>query len=654
MPRAAEGGGDLARLPAEILQAVWAHDCVGPAELCALAATCKRLRAFTDGCAAMWKAKLEERWPRLRGAPAPRMPSGKAEYVARHVAERRVNGCLAGLAEKYYTKEDVDGDAADALTDPWAGDGRDLAYLPPERTQEYVVSELSKAVHDAAPTRSLTGQYYAKKALRTVRHAALKGDVARYLQRKDTGAYQDLEAAAALVAQWCQPYLSVSPAAIAEELDELADLTRAKLQGACPGHPAAAARARPPLLTDEEGAAVLDALNAVLYRDLRFAGNQSDYYNAANSMLNRVLEAKKGIPITLSVIYASVARRLGVVCEAVNFPGHFLLIWQRGAPQHVDPDAAMSGSDEDDAAAAGAAAADADPAVLIDAFNNGVRMTKADCLSRFSVGAMVNSEVFQPVPGELVLLRMVRNLVVISQQHSQEDIPFMRSVYELGLLASRAPPVEDRVMLCRIYIHTQTNLAQARQLLASLEAQVPTRLGLGAELARMKAKVEELEKEEEARPAPKRRDGDHADVEFAVGQVMYHKRYHYTCIVYGWDPECKASWQWILQMGVNNLPKQHHQPFYNVLCNDGSTRYAAQESLAPAPDPKPVPHPEVGRYFDRYCGAYYTHNAQKRREYPDDEAFIAAWAEAHPYIADPDAAAAAAGAEEEVSGLPAQ
>ena len=53
-------------------------------------------------------------------------------------------------------------------------------------------------------------------------------------------------------------------------------------------------------------------------------------------------------------------------------------------------------------------------------------------------------------------------------------------------------------------------------------------------------------------------------------------RYNYTCVVYGWDPMCQASNEWIIQMGVHNLPKKQFQPFYNVLVEDGSNRYAAQ------------------------------------------------------------------------------
>ena len=52
--------------------------------------------------------------------------------------------------------------------------------------------------------------------------------------------------------------------------------------------------------------------------------------------------------------------------------------------------------------------------------------------------------------------------------------------------------------------------------------------------------------------------------------------YDYHCVIYGWDHECEMSESWIVQMGVDLLPLGPHQPFYNVLVEDGSNRYAAQ------------------------------------------------------------------------------
>ena len=74
------------------------------------------------------------------------------------------------------------------------------------------------------------------------------------------------------------------------------------------------------------------ALNRYLFDELRFSGNVDDYYDPRNSYLNEVIERRRGIPITLSVIYLEVGRRLGLNLKGVSFPGHFLvkLIVTRG------------------------------------------------------------------------------------------------------------------------------------------------------------------------------------------------------------------------------------------------------------------------------------------------------------------------------------
>lgn len=71
----------------------------------------------------------------------------------------------------------------------------------------------------------------------------------------------------------------------------------------------------------------LEALNIYLFQHERFAGNTTDYYDPRNSFLNEVLDRRLGIPITLSIVYIAVGRRLGLDLRGVSFPGHFLVKW---------------------------------------------------------------------------------------------------------------------------------------------------------------------------------------------------------------------------------------------------------------------------------------------------------------------------------------
>ena len=70
--------------------------------------------------------------------------------------------------------------------------------------------------------------------------------------------------------------------------------------------------------------ALLAHLHEVLFREEGFFGNRKDYYNPENSYLSAVLETRRGIPVTLCLIYKVVAEGIGLEVEGVNAPGHFL------------------------------------------------------------------------------------------------------------------------------------------------------------------------------------------------------------------------------------------------------------------------------------------------------------------------------------------
>jgi regulator of sirC expression with transglutaminase-like and TPR domain len=91
------------------------------------------------------------------------------------------------------------------------------------------------------------------------------------------------------------------------------------------------------------------ALNQFLYEDLGYWGNTDDYYDPRNSYLNEVIERKTGIPITLSIVYMELGRRIDLPLEGVSFPGHFLVrLRLRGGMLVLDPFAGGAPQSEDD------------------------------------------------------------------------------------------------------------------------------------------------------------------------------------------------------------------------------------------------------------------------------------------------------------------
>ncbi len=70
--------------------------------------------------------------------------------------------------------------------------------------------------------------------------------------------------------------------------------------------------------------ALLAHLHEVLFEQHGFAGDGDDYYNSSNSYLSRILATKRGIPVSLCLLYKSIAQRVGLVVRGVNAPMHFL------------------------------------------------------------------------------------------------------------------------------------------------------------------------------------------------------------------------------------------------------------------------------------------------------------------------------------------
>jgi len=78
-------------------------------------------------------------------------------------------------------------------------------------------------------------------------------------------------------------------------------------------------------------------LNRVLFHEYGFHGNSEDYEDPMNSFLDKVLARRKGLPISLCIVYLLVAQRLGMTLEPVGLPGHFVVgCYSEGSPFFVD------------------------------------------------------------------------------------------------------------------------------------------------------------------------------------------------------------------------------------------------------------------------------------------------------------------------------
>jgi regulator of sirC expression with transglutaminase-like and TPR domain len=125
---------------------------------------------------------------------------------------------------------------------------------------------------------------------------------------------------AALVQQDDSIPLFEAALAIAQDVDPQLDLaaTQAEVD-------VLAAKLQRRLAADASNVQKLRMLNHFFYHELGFAGNINDYYDPDNSYLHRVLSTRRGIPISLAVVYMELAQQIGLNVKGISFPGHFLM-----------------------------------------------------------------------------------------------------------------------------------------------------------------------------------------------------------------------------------------------------------------------------------------------------------------------------------------
>ena len=152
-------------------------------------------------------------------------------------------------------------------------------------------------------------------------------------------------------------------------------------------------------------------LHDVLFDVAGFRGNTEDYYAAGNSHLPEVLRTRRGLPISLALVYRTVAAKVGLTVHGVNAPGHFLAEVETPGPQRAQ-------------------------SMFVDPFAGGRLLTSAEALERI---AEATRREIEPTPKMLVratarqwLVRMLHNLQAIFAASSRErDVFAMQELEQL-------------------------------------------------------------------------------------------------------------------------------------------------------------------------------------------------------------------------------
>ncbi len=209
----------------------------------------------------------------------------------------------------------------------------------------------------------------------------------------------DLAEAALVVALEEYPDLDIR--AYLTRLDELADTLRRQLA--------------PNLPVQEQ----LAALNHYLFVEQGFRPNPADYYDPRNSFLNDVLDRRLGIPLTLSIVYIEIGRRVGLPLTGVSFPGHFLA------------KCTVSGG-----------------VVVIDPYSGGISLSLAELRDRLKLLKGTEAPTEEQVAAMLgtasardILVRMLRNLKAI--YHNRDEFARALSCSDRILLV--APDATDEL-----------------------------------------------------------------------------------------------------------------------------------------------------------------------------------------------------------------
>ena len=211
--------------------------------------------------------------------------------------------------------------------------------------------------------------------------------------------------------------------------DEDIDLARAALLIAATEYPAlnverelfrldGIAEGIAPRMEDDTPLYQLNMLSEYLFDELKFAGNHTNYHDPRNSFLNDVIERRRGIPITLSLLYIEVGKRLGVPLVGIGMPGHFIV-------RHRD-----------------------EPDVFVDPFHGGILLSEDECAERLkqvTQGALAwDRNYLQPVKSREFIARMLRNLKVVYLQRRNYERVLATIDRVIALLPQDAVEFRDR------------------------------------------------------------------------------------------------------------------------------------------------------------------------------------------------------------------
>ncbi|EFX83127.1 hypothetical protein DAPPUDRAFT_302130 [Daphnia pulex] len=519
---------------------------------------------------------------------------------------------------------------------------------------EYVQNELEEIVYDKKIRENKTTLHYARDVLVKVRISILDKKWRDFMAQPEFR--KSLFEGVALISQWstlehgtgqtCLKDLESSIEKITDRVKQLLELEVGKVSCASTDEP------------KKKNLKILDSINQVMFNELGFKQLSYFYVSDCNfySNIQQAFERKEGCPAVLCAIYQEVARKMGIVCEAVYCDQHESNFWIRmmNRPKLLLTWKDSAGSEDD--------------SIYIDVFHGGYYLNQSSLYPsslREQPAASVDSVLFNMLG---VLTHFMWNQY---DEHGLERIRDDLSFY-LRLKCSMSPQnphiitwyaehciglgiqLDDAIQLLQNYFQSP----EYKPLVGNLFSRSPSKM-----LEECISKLNEQKAEIAAAKTVHHRP---SSLKFSVGLVVicnykkWRRNFRKPCVIVSWNVKFQESNEWkskvtnryyneedsddeevdegeedsdneevdevkVCSRTKKVIPSQD-QPHYHILLVDSDEDNpqfqlnVPEETLELLPAAVPIEHDKIWFHFERFDGRRYLPNAEKRAQFPEDEA----------------------------------
>ncbi|XP_046636257.1 F-box only protein 21-like [Daphnia pulicaria] len=501
---------------------------------------------------------------------------------------------------------------------------------------EYVQNELEEIVYDKKIRENKTTLHYARDVLVKVRISILDKKWRDFMAQPES--QKSLFEGVALISQWstlelgeeqtCLKDLESSIEKITDRVKQLLELEVGKVSCAS---------------TDErkkKNLKILDSINQVMFNELGFKKLPHFYTSDYNLYCNfqQAFETKEGCPAVLCAIYQEVARKMGIVCEAVYCAQSWFSDNVMNRPKLFLRWKDSTGSEED--------------SIYIDVFLGGyLNQSSLYPSLRKQPAASVDSVLFNMLG---VLTRFMWN------QYDEFGLEMMRDnlSFYVRLQCSMSPQNPNVITFYAEHcIGLGIQLDDAIQLLQNYFQSPEYKPFIGGLFSRSPSKmleecISKLNEQKAEIAAAKTVHHRPSSLKFSVGLVVmcnykkWGRNFKKPCVIVSWNVKFQESIVWkskvtsvydysdneevdedkVCSRTKKVIPSQD-QPHYHILMVDDSDEDNSQfqlnvpeETLELLPAAVPIKHNKIWFHFERFDGRRYFPNAEKRAQFPEDEA----------------------------------